>query len=85
MFVAMEAFALLCAADESSAQVKTSSDAPEQQVVLSKLSSPVYPPLARVARISGDVNLALRIRRDGSIESAEVVSGHPLLQGGCAS
>jgi TonB family protein len=80
MFVAIEVVALLCAAAESSAQAKPSSEAPEQEVVLSKLSSPVYPPLARQARISGDVDLALRIRQDGSVESAEVVSGHPLLK-----
>jgi hypothetical protein len=76
MFVAMEAFVLLCAAAGSPAQVEPSSVAPEQQVVLSRLSSPMYPPLARQARISGDVDLVLRIRQDGIIESAEVVSGH---------
>jgi TonB family protein len=53
---------------------------PQQQVVFSKLSPPIYPPLARVARVTGTVELALRIRRDGSVESADVVSGHPLLK-----
>jgi hypothetical protein len=80
MFVAMEAFVLLCAAAGSPAQVEPSSVAPEQQVVLSRLSSPMYPPLARQAHISGDVDLVLRIRQDGIIESAEVVSGHQLLK-----
>jgi len=46
---------------------------------LSKLYDPVYPPLARQARISGDVVLSLRIRQDGSIESVDLVSGHPML------
>jgi TonB family protein len=46
---------------------------------LSKLYDPIYPPLARQARISGDVVLSLRIRQDGSIESVELVSGHPML------
>ena len=50
-----------------------------ESVVLTVLSRPTYPPLARQARISGDVELVLRIRQDGSIESAGVVSGHPLL------
>jgi TonB family protein len=49
-------------------------------VLLVKLSPPVYPPLARQARIMGDVRIQLAIRRDGSIESSEVVSGHPLLK-----
>lgn len=48
--------------------------------MLSRLFSPVYPPLARAARVSGDVEIALRIRQDGSVESAEVVTGHPLLK-----
>lgn len=50
------------------------------EVVLSKPSPPIYPPLARVARISGDVEIALRIRKDGSIDSVGVVSGNPLLK-----
>ena len=49
-------------------------------VFLVKLSPPVYPPLARQARIMGDVRIQLAIRRDGSIESSEGVSGHPLLK-----
>jgi TonB family protein len=46
----------------------------------SKLSPPIYPQLARVARVAGDVEIAIRIRQDGSVESAEVVRGHPLLK-----
>jgi Gram-negative bacterial TonB protein C-terminal len=38
-----------------------------------------YPPLARQANIIGDVKLQLEIRKDGSIPSAAVVSGHPVL------
>jgi hypothetical protein len=48
-------------------------------VLLVKLSAPVYPRLARQARIMGDVRIQLAIRRDG-IESSAVVSGHPLLK-----
>ena len=40
---------------------------------------PVYPPLARQARIEGVVLYAI-IGKDGSIEQLEVISGHPLLQ-----
>src|SRR5215471_16792554 len=47
---------------------------------LSKLYDPVYPPLARQARITGDVVLSLHIHQDGSVESVEVVSGHPMLK-----
>jgi len=50
------------------------------EVVIAKLSAPVYPMIARTAHISGDVHLSLGIRRDGSIESATVTSGPPLLR-----
>jgi TonB family protein len=80
ILVAIETSMLFLGAAESSAQVELSSHSPEQQVALSKLSSPTYPPLARQARISGDVELELRIRQDGSLESAQVVSGHPMLK-----
>ena len=57
------------------AQVET----PQTGVVMTKLSPPVYPPLARQARIAGDVKIDLRIRQDGSVESATLFSGHPML------
>ena len=41
--------------------------------------SPVYPPLARQARIAGTVHLRTIIATDGSIASLEVISGPPLL------
>src|SRR6266436_3303437 len=50
------------------------------EVVLSVLSKPLYPPLGRQTRISGEVELALEIRRDGSLQSVNAVRGHPLLQ-----
>lgn len=65
--------------ENAQGQSASGSDAPQASVVLSKLSEPVYPPLARQARIAGDVALMLAIRRDGSVESAAVVSGHPML------
>lgn len=40
---------------------------------------PVYPPLARQARISGTVRLEAVISRNGMVESLVVTSGHPLL------
>jgi protein TonB len=40
---------------------------------------PIYPPLARTARVDGVVVLAAIISRNGSIENLHVVSGHPLL------
>ena len=40
---------------------------------------PVYPPLARAARIQGTVMLRAIISRTGTIENLQVISGHPLL------
>jgi protein TonB len=40
---------------------------------------PVYPPLARQARIQGAVLLQAIIGKDGSIENLRLVSGHPML------
>jgi protein TonB len=40
---------------------------------------PVYPPLARQARISGTVRLVGIIGKDGTIKNLQLVSGHPLL------
>ena len=40
---------------------------------------PVYPPLARQARISGTVVLHAVIGEDGTIQTLNVVSGHPML------
>lgn len=40
---------------------------------------PVYPPLARTARISGAVRLAARISENGHIEDLRVIGGHPML------
>ena len=39
-----------------------------------------YPPLARAARVTGAVIIEAIIGKDGTIDQAHVVSGHPLLQ-----
>jgi periplasmic protein TonB len=41
--------------------------------------NPSYPPLARQARIQGQVVLRAVISKDGSIENLTLVSGHPML------
>ena len=62
------------------AQSAAGAATPETGVVLTKLSPPAYPPLARQARITGDVKIQIGIRQDGSLASAEVISGHPMLK-----
>jgi TonB family protein len=46
---------------------------------LSKLFPPNYPPLARQARIFGDVHLKVSIHSDGSINSVTLIDGPPVL------
>jgi len=60
-------------------QGTTSRAAPDAGVVLTKVFWPTYPLLARQARIMGDVKIEVKIRRDGSIVSADVISGHRML------
>jgi protein TonB len=50
-----------------------------QQAKLVRQPKPVYPPLAKQARISGVVHLAAVISKDGTIQDLKVISGHPLL------
>lgn len=40
---------------------------------------PVYPPLARSARVQGSVVLAAVISKTGTIENLTLISGHPML------
>lgn len=40
---------------------------------------PVYPPLARQARIQGTVILKVHISKAGDVEDVQLVSGHPML------
>jgi TonB family protein len=55
-------------------------DSVQTAVVMTKLVPPVYPPMARHMGTTGDVKLLLNVRPNGTVESASVISGHPLLQ-----
>ena len=50
-----------------------------QQAKLLAQPRPVYPPLAKQARISGTVRFTAIIGRDGTIQNLTMLSGHPLL------
>lgn len=41
--------------------------------------TPNYPPLARQARIQGQVILQAEISKDGTIQNLQLISGHPML------
>jgi TonB family protein len=50
-----------------------------QQAKLISQPAPVYPPLAKQARISGVVHLQVIIAKDGTVKDITLLSGHPLL------
>ena len=52
---------------------------PEPQLVSAGL--PIYPPIARAARIQGDVQLEFVLNQAGEPLSVTVKSGHPMLRG----
>jgi Gram-negative bacterial TonB protein C-terminal len=49
------------------------------RVTLSKLSPPVYPPLAHQAMIRGDVTVEVSLHADGTVESVMPIYGRPML------
>jgi protein TonB len=50
-----------------------------QAAKLVRQVKPVYPPLAKQARIQGTVRFQAIIAKDGTIQNLQLVSGHPLL------
>jgi protein TonB len=49
------------------------------QGLLIRKVQPTYPPLARQARIQGQVLLQAEISKDGTIQNLRLISGHPML------
>ncbi len=50
----------------------------EQEAI--KKVEPVFPPIAKAARASGEVKVEVTIDKDGKVVSARALSGHPLLR-----
>ncbi|MBI3680555.1 MAG: energy transducer TonB [Acidobacteria bacterium] len=50
-----------------------------QAAKLVRQPKPVYPPLAKQARIQGTVRFQAIIGKDGTIQNLQLISGHPLL------
>jgi TonB family protein len=50
-----------------------------QQANLIMKVTPMYPPEAKQARIQGTVKMTATINKDGTIQTLDLVSGHPLL------
>ena len=61
----------------SSQRVRVSAGVAEAN--LQQKVNPVYPQMAKIAHISGDVVLQVAIGKDGAVENIRAVSGHPIL------
>lgn len=51
----------------------------EMRTLLVKKVQPIYPPLARQARIQGTVVMLVSINKSGEVADVQLVSGHPML------
>jgi hypothetical protein len=49
-----------------------------EHLVVSQAALPLYPTLARTARVSGSVRIKVTVK-DGEVVATELISGHPLL------
>lgn len=54
--------------------------AQDSTVILKSFASPVYSSSARAANVSGDVRVLVLVHPDGTLASATVLSGHPMLK-----
>jgi protein TonB len=71
-------FAVLAASqDAPQARIQVPSNSVPTFIV--RKVTPVYPPLARQARIQGTVVLRIVIDKEGAVRDPQLVSGHPML------
>lgn len=64
-------------ADAPTAPIRQGGDVQAAKIIRRVI--PMYPALARQARVSGKVQLLGIIAKDGTVQKLEVISGHPLL------
>jgi TonB family protein len=76
-FLFLIAISALAASQIVPQHVRVSEDI-VQGLMLKKVP-PVYPPLARQARIQGTVLLKVTISKSGDVENLQLISGHPML------
>ena len=74
------AIGILVAPAHAQQQTDNSSHASPIGILLVKPRDPVYPAIARIARIQGDVKVIIHVRKVGTVESVDYVSGPLLLK-----
>jgi len=68
-----------CALSQEAAPSPTELSPDSVQALLIRKVAPVYPPLARQARIQGTVILKIVINKAGDVRDVQLFSGHPML------
>ena len=71
-------FVLAAAQDPSPPPVEVPPETVQNQYLIKRVA-PIYPPLARQARIQGTVMLRIVISKSGDIAELNLISGHPML------
>lgn len=71
---------LIWALAATRAQDAPSEKTPQMEHRITKLPLPSYPAMARAAHVWGSVELNLSIRQDGTVDSAEAISGPGMLR-----
>ena len=77
-FVLTLVFTSLAVAQEAAPQRITVDKAQMASQIIKRVN-PVYPPLARQARIQAQVVLKVDVSKAGDVENIQLVSGHPML------
>ena len=60
-------------------QSATASDVPQSGVILKKLYPPIYPAIAKTARVTGVVSVEFHVDQNGKLSSVGEINGPPLL------
>jgi len=78
LLLSLSTFTCLAASQGASPQSVTVGQSVMAGQIVAKVA-PIYPPLARQARIQGTVVLKVRISKSGDVANLQLFSGHPML------
>jgi protein TonB len=79
-FIALSLLAVSLTASRSFADTLHVSE-PEAEKAIIQRVQPVYPPIAKISNLFGQVVVDMTVGENGSVEQADVVTGNPILGG----
>ena len=77
--VSLTSSIIILSAIQAEQQNAMNSHSSASEAVLNKLTDPVYAPIARQLHVTGDVEVAIEVGKDGTVQSATPISGPPML------